>query len=365
MSVKRCNGKHCTELKISKFLVILSALLLLTSCAGAGTLHEPPPLFESATEEPNTVFVTRGTVEDLTIEQGITRFPTVSAKLETGSGYIKTVYAMPGDFVYEGQVIARIDTPELDEMIESLEEAIANERRRHQLFLRESSARIDLQNLFGSNNLVELLRLERNHASQRHNIEIEDMEIRLANLLERKSRAEIIAPAAGEVVFTLLPGTWVNALDIVSHIALSEGLFVEYIGIPQLLWSFQQVQGIIDGVTYDLTPIRLSRAERVEIQNLGVPLPARFSIDTSSPDLLGAGKPVFIIGYTSHAEDTLRLPSYAIFFPPPAATWRDSYVYRLNNGKQELVYLTLGIITDQYTQILHGLDEGDEIIARP
>jgi len=352
-------------LKLSKLLVILSALLLLTSCAGAGTLHAPPPLFESVTEEYDTIFVTRGTVEDLTIEQGITRFPTVSAKLETGSGYIKTVYAMPGDVVYEGQVIARIDTPELDKMIESLEESIANERRRHQLFLRESSAMIDLQNLFGANGQTALLRLERRHASERHDIEIEEMESRLANLLERRSRAEITAPAAGEVVFTLLPGMWVNALEIVSHIKLSEGLFVEYVGIPQLLWSFERIQGIIDGVVYELTPIILSRAERVEAQNLGITPPVRFSIDTRSPDLLGAGKAVFIIGYTSHVEDTLRLPSYAIYFPPPARGWGESYVYRLNDGKQEHVYVTVGVITDQYTQILHGLDEGDEIIVRP
>jgi len=352
--------------KFSKLLVILSVLLFLTSCGGAGALHAPPPLFDPVnTEEYNTVFVTRGTVEDLTIEPGITRFPTVSAKLETGSGYIKTVYAMPGDIVYEGQVVARIDTPELDEMIESLEESIANERRRHQLFLRESSAMIDLQNLFGSNGQVALLKLERRHASERHDAEIEDMELRLANLLERRSRAEITAPASGEVVFTLLPGMWVNALDIVSHIKLSEGLFVEYVGVPQLLWKFTRIQGIIDGVVYELTPIQLSRTDRVEAQNLGVILPARFSIDTRSPDLLGAGKAVFIIGYTSHVEDTLRLPSYTIFFPPPARTWGESYVYRLNDGKQELIYISEGVITDQYTQILYGLEEGDEIIARP
>jgi hypothetical protein len=45
--------------------------------------------------------------------------------------------------------------------------------------------------------------------------------------------------------------------------------------------------------------------------------------------------------------------------------WRDTYVYRLNNGKQELVYINTGVITDQYTEILYGLEEGDEIIARP
>ena len=358
--------RRCTGLILSKLLVVVFTLLILTSCGGTGIFHTPPPLIESETEEPNTVFVTRGTVENLTIEPGITRFPTVSAQLETGSGYIKTIYAMPGDVVYEGQVIARLDTPELDEMIESLESMITNERRRHQLFLRESSAMIDLQNLLDSDAQVALLRLERRHASARHDVEIEDMEIRLANLLERRAHAEITAPVAGEVVSALLPGIWVNAHDIVSHIVLSEGLFVEYIGVPQVLWNYERIQGIIDGVVYDLTPLRLSRAERVELQNLGVTLPARFSIDTNSSDLLGAGKTVFIKGYTSHVEDTLRLPSYAIYFPPPInAGWMQSYVYRLNDGKQELVYVTVGVITDQYTEILHGLEEGDEIFVRP
>jgi len=359
------NGRNNIGVKQSKLLILLIVILLLASCGGPGTQHTPPPLIISEVEEPGTVFVTRGTVEDLTIEPGITRFPTVSAQLETGSGYIKTVYAMPGDVVYEGQVIAKLDTPELDEMIESLEKSITNARRLHQLFLRESSARIDVQNLFGSNGQASLLRLERRHASERHDIEIEDMELRLAGLIDRRSRTEITAPAAGEVVSTLLPGDWVNALDTVSHIVLSEGLFVEYVGAPQVLWSYERIQGIIDGVVYDLTPMRISRVERVELQSLGAPPPARFSIDTGAPDLLGAGKTVFIIGYTSHVEDTLRLPSYSIYFPSPSAGWRDSYVFRLNNGKQELVYIIVGVITDQYTQILHGLDEGDEIVVRP
>jgi len=353
------------SLKLSKLLIVivLFAVFLLTSCGGLDTLQTPPPLIASETEELTTVFVTRGTVENLTIEQGITRFPTVTARLETGSGFIKTVYAMPGDVVYEGQVIARLDTPELDEMIKSLEGSIANEQRRHQLFLRESSALIELQSTSGSSGSLALLRLERRHAIARYELEMEEMELRLTSLLKRREHAEITAPANGEVVFTRLPGAWVNALDSVSFISLMEGVFVEYIGIPQLIWSYPNIQGIIDGVAYDLTQIQFSRAERIEFQNLGIEMPVRFRIDTESPDLLGAGKTVFIVRYISYSEDTLRLPNYSMFHPRPG-TLGNTYVYRLNNGNQELVYITTGVITDQYTEILFGLDEGDEIVVR-
>ena len=354
--------------KLPKLLAALFALLLLTSCGGIDTSHIPPPLFESETEELSTVFVTRGVVEQLTIEPGITRFPTVPALLETGSGYIKTVYALPGDFVYEGQLLARLDTPELDEMIESLEESIANQLRFHQLLMRESTAQIDLQSTWGSDGHLALLRLERRHAIARHEIEMEEMEARLANLLERREHAEITAPADGEIIFTLLPGMWVNALDAVAHISLSEGLFVEYIGIPQLIWSNERIQGVIDGVVYDLTPIRLSRAERIAFQNLGIEMPVRFSIDTGSPDSLGAGKPVFIMRYIAYAEDALRLPAYAVLSPRLAQLGDvGSYVYRLRNGNQELVYIATGAVTDQYVEILDWigrLEEGDEIIVR-
>jgi len=358
--------KQHTCFKLSKLLIALLAILLLTSCSGIGTLHAPPPLFETVMEEPDTVFVTRGTVEDLTIEQGITRFPTVSAHLETGSGVIKTVYAMPGDVVSEGQIIARLDTPELDEMIELLEKSIEKELLFHQLFLRESSALINLQSSSGSGGQLALLRLERSHAIDRHEIEMEEMEIRLDNLLERRAQAEITAPADGEVVFTLLPGVWVNALDAVAHIAIPEGLFVEYIGIPQLVWwDFERIQGIIDGVAYDLTPIQFSRAERIAFQNMGIEMPVRFSINTGSPDLIGAEKTVFITKYISYAEDTLRVPSYVVFSPRlPLLDGFGSYVYRLGNGSQEIVYITTGIVTDQYTEILYGLDEGDVIVVK-
>ena len=357
---------RCAKLLIC--LVLFSGIVLLASCSGSVSVMTPP-LLEPMMEPIDTAHVTRGVVEALDILPGITRLPTVAARLDAGSGYLGEIYAWPGDAVTEGQLLARLGAPDLDEMIEELEESLALTLALHELDLEEFSVNISLLELAlnsASGNArdlrgqLELLRLDRRHAISRHELEVVGLEAALDDLRGKKEQTEIISPIAGEVVITSPLGTWVNTFDAVTYIAHPKGVFVEYVG-PPVLWDVELVQGVINDKVYDLQQISYSLAERLEFQNQGIEQPVRFEVQTESLDLLSPGETVFIRRYTDRIEDALRIPGDALF-----RGGRDSdFVYRIKDGEQELLYVTVGVVTELYVQILDGLNEGDEVLVRP
>ena len=376
------------------FVLLSAAILLLTSaCASesGNTVTAPPPLLEPIAGRMDTAFVARGVVEALTIVPGVTRLPAVAARPEYGSGRVGTIYAWPGSIVYEGQLVARLDTSHIDAVIDNLRQSAELSRTMHRLQAEEMSLQIEMLELAYSNAVaesnnasaedgeiaaanirnirgqIELLRLERNHVIRRHELDITDLEIALSAMRENLEQTEIRAPIAGEVVFTVLPGTWVNTLDPVVYIARADRVFVEYVGMRTIAWHVARIQGVIGGRTYDLTQMTLSLEEQVYYRNRHPDLPARlalpirFEIQADAQDLPPPGEAVFIRMYSVWLENALRIPSNALFHGGDGVY----FVYRIVDGRQEHVYVTVGIVTDFYTEILGGLSEGDEVFVRP
>ncbi|MCL2408908.1 MAG: hypothetical protein FWC96_04745 [Oscillospiraceae bacterium] len=381
------------------YAFLFTAVLLLISACASNPSNTAPVLLEPVAGRIDTAFVTRGVVEEVEILSGIARLPTAAAYTETGSGRIGGIYAWPGDIVYEGQVIARLDTSRIDAMIDNLERSMELSRTMHRLQAEELSVRINMLELAysaavadaerdvgyyeeydteygeaavgiavdtaGLRGQIELLRIDLDHITRRHRLDAADSAIALAELREYLAQAEIRAPFAGEVVFTLLPGTWVNPLDPVAYISSPDGVFVEYVGMvlsPQTLqWNAERIHGTIGRRSYPLERIILSIEEQNYYRNRGLTLPIRFDIQAEPHNLPSSGETVFIRLYSIWTEDVLRIPSNALF-----QSGADSaFVYRIIDGRQEHVYVTIGALTDIYTEILYGLNEGDEVFVRP
>ncbi|MCL2819475.1 MAG: efflux RND transporter periplasmic adaptor subunit [Oscillospiraceae bacterium] len=346
-----------------RFVLLIIALLtslFLFSCGNAVSLP-PPTLLEPIAGKIETVFVSRGTVESLLILPGITRVPVVAARLETGTGKIGGLYAFPGDIVTQGQLLARLETPELDTQIKDLEETLENTLALNRLYLEEISAQIRLFGSAGSNNpQVRLLRLDRQYAAARHELEVENLEKQLEVLRYEKEQTEIYAPISGEIVQSVRLGERIYAMGAVMFIADEGNVFVEFIGERNVRWDVpMQLKGEIAGSVYDLRPIRHTASDHVGFRTFNVEPPIRFDIIGGSPGAIAAGEPVFIRQYFAHEEDTLRLPEYALYRDIDGV-----FVYRIRDGEQEIVHVTVGVVTDIFVQILDGLDEGDEIVVR-
>ena len=362
-----------------KILIFLTFLLLtaaLAACAGQSSLHAPP-LYAPVAARVDTAAVTRGPVQRVYVLNGIVRAETDAVRLEAGSGPIGTIYAWPGDLVEEGQLLARLDAAALENTIEARQEAINFTQTLFELQQREMSLELDILRLTGDDTVrIRWLELEINHLRRRHNRQMDAEREALRELADNLEYTEIRATAAGEVIYAVRPGTWVNTGDAVMYIALPGNVFVEYIGQESLLFTIansMKLQGIVDGRAFDLEQMEITPEQRRYYSALRrLPIPRRLTFLDTSYDLPEAGKSVFIRFYTVWVEDTLRIPGNALFNDQDGA----SYVFRLEDGAWVPVYVEVGRTTGVqqlgvaptpgfYTEILEGLYEGDVVLVRP
>ncbi|MCL2226349.1 MAG: efflux RND transporter periplasmic adaptor subunit [Oscillospiraceae bacterium] len=393
-------------MKVSRLLfcsALLMSIIILAAC-GMGSTHMAPALLTPVASRTDTAFVTRGTVEALEIVPGITRLPTVAARSEAVSGPVAEIFAWPGDQVEEGQLIARLDASLLEEALENLEAGMVRSRAMHRLQLEEASLQTSLlelayadalaatqeaigeeagaENSDGATSAVlrirdqlDLQRLNLSHITQRHELNVLDFESARSGILSVLEHVDIRAPISGEVVYTVLPGTWINARDPVLYIAAPGAVFVEYIyttyniedaftaqedGEP-IPWDAERILGIIDGMTFELRRITLSHAEQAFYRRRNLEIPVRFEIQSEYGELPPTGEAVLICVYSAWVENALRVPSNALF----RGGLGEAYVYRIVEDRLELVHVTTGVATSFYTEILEGLYEGDEIFIRP
>jgi len=350
--------------------LLLLVLIALASC-GQNSALAAPPLYAPVAMRPDSALVTRGPVESLVIMHGLTRLPTYAARLEYGSGRIGSIYAWPGDSVTQGQLLARLDMTHLQTQIDSAEELIQRSRVLHRMQSDEMALQIEYFELayaqepsHGIRESIEWLRLDLNHLRIRHALDMADLESNLAELLQGLENMEIRAAFDGEIVYTVGLDTWVNVNDPVMYIALPDGVFVEYVdmALPTIrLRQGVRTQGVIGSRVYDLQLLPLTLEQQLHYNRLGITQTIRFEILAEPDNLPTPGEIVFIHFYTAWADDTLRIPTNALYRNWPD----DSFVYRFEDGQQVQVYVTTGIITDSYVEILEGLYEGDEVFVRP
>jgi len=354
----------------SIFVMLLLFVPALASC-GQNTALPAPTLYANVSAQPDTTFVTRGDVSSMVILDGLTRLPTGAAQLEVGGGRIGTIYAWPGEYVVEGQMAARLDASSIETQIASYEENIARANTLHRFQVDEMTLQIELLELIYVNEpshdireQIEWIRLDLSHLQIRHGIEAAEAQAALTELRQGLSNTEIRAPFDGIVVYTADLDTWVNANDPVVFIAEPQGVFVELTGGGlHRDWLRQDVRilGVIGDRTYQLAYAPTTLEEQRQYRQRGLGMPTRFEILADPTDLPSHGEVVFIHFYTAWADDVLRIPINAMF-----GNWQDgNYVYRFENGEQVRVYISVGLITTSYVEVLEGLNEGDEIFVRP
>ncbi|MCL2377283.1 MAG: hypothetical protein FWC76_07815, partial [Defluviitaleaceae bacterium] len=353
-------------------ILFLPAVIGLASCGQNTSATLAPPLLAPVAAQADSALVTRGLVESVDILPGVTRSQTEAVRSETRGGHLGSIYAWPGDNVVEGQIVARLDASHIETQIENLEESMRRSRTLHRLQAEEMALQIEIMEMAyyedpasALRERIEWLRLDLNHLQRRHNLDMAEAEDSLQGLAESLEDAEIRAAFDGEVVFVIGLGTWINANDSIMYIAQPEEVFVEYVGLTMdVPWSRRgvRVQGIIDGViTYDLELIPNTIEEQLYYSRRWLVPPIRFEILPGPYDMPPAGELVFIHFYTAWADDVLRIPSNALFSDGAG----EAFVYRFEEGQQVQVYVTTGIITETYTEILNGLNEGDEVFVRP
>ena len=365
-------------------VIFFAALLTILAACAAPEIPEPA-LIRPISARMSTTFVDRGEVAGISQFPGLVRLHSEALFFNYHGGNFAEFHVQTGDFVTEGQLLARLETEDLERQIERQEAFLAHARRsaalRHDmlqldidmLILRQAQQAQD--DIFDEGLELEIgrARLALTHERERNNFTIRQGEDYMRQLQERMQQSALFAPYDGYI--TLLENIserqWVAALQNIMHIGAPDTLHIEAYGffaldfpgatsptpwIPIPVLQAEEIhahsrEGVFILEYASLTPLEQRTHGRV------VP-PVYFNV--VGDELPALGEHVTIYFYSQRQQDVLRVPSNAIF-----QIAGEFYVYRLENGELTPVVVEIGARTGVFTAVLSGVSEGDEVFVRP
>jgi len=382
-----------TITKVMLLILCFAAVIGITGCTGTGEPLPAPELIRSPAAQVVTTSITRGDLVSVTRRSGVTRYMSEGLYFNNPIAGFGEYLVQSGDFVYEGQLLAILDTEVIDEQIENQDLLIANMRRDHAIDADLRQLDIDIMVLDHANRVnqavynqdqdaaeaieaqttnIDRAQLELRQLRERNSMQLHQAEARLQTLHDRRATAELRAPFDGEIT-NLRPldfGQSVGIANPLVYITDRSQVVVEAVnkpftqdwpqpgpgGMPPDPWRPNTVRGaleitaVIGGRSYEVEYIVLQLDER--------PFrPVRFTLtcDTRIP----AGEYAAIHFYHQRVEDVLLIPDNAIFM-----SGAQPYVYLYVDGDLIYTEIRLQARTLLMSAIAEGLQEGDLVVIR-
>lgn len=355
----------------NKAIALSLALSLL--CCAAALGEEAPALVAPADAAVSKAAVTRGSIAKMQPFQA-TVVPEVHALAFSAAGTVGTVHVIPGQAVHTGDLLAELNVEDAQESIDTLREEIAyaeqlfacQSRVREidiQLRTMDRDALTDVKELALLDNDLALLRTQADEAYDTYQLEQQTRRVTLEKLMEKTRGVSIVAPCDGVVTgLRLAPGTDVLAKEKVVFLADDTQLYIQC--------DFQKkdkmdvavaVYALVDGVAYPCTYIPMDDREYVAQTLLGGAMFSRFALDMATlPQSVHAGLSAALCVVTQQKDDVLVVPSSAVF-----RTGADRFVYVVGaDQSMSLRTVTIGVSTDLSTEIVSGLEEGEQVYVK-
>ena len=345
--------------RVIHLAIVLIAILAISGC-GADRVQRPAPELVVpliAQVRFDTATVTRGDVSEIAQRTGIVRLESQPLNFGPVSASFDRFLVVPGEEVTYGQLLARLNTDNIERQIARQEERIAEMRTRFDFDNELRRINWQLERLAAG---TAAHNLELELAIERQNLQLRHAEEDLETLRARYAQAELRAPFAGTVVFTADrgQGSWVPSFTTVLYIARADApVYVEYIDIAPLPPPpIVLVHAYIGDRVYNATRIRLTREQQARYRTP----PLRFALEVEEGNYPPVGSYVSLQIFTRHSADVLRLPRNAVFFAHDIGY----YVHLLSNGQLDTAFVTVGAQTSTYFEIVSGVAEGDEVYVR-
>lgn len=362
---------------LSKLNIILLACMLcvcLTSCE-ENTYEEEPIIKVDKKEEEivyNTDSVTVGPVEKSnSINCQYTQTKEQEVCFTEGGKIIDKVYVREGDRVSKGDILVELKTDNIEEQILDLEYSVKKSQLR--LTFIDKNKEFDLDSAHDSlihsrltgddfcNYDEEVKKIERNYKYQKEDLEDSILfdNKRIEELKKQLSAKTIVSTMDGTVISIEkhLEGSVSKRGAVIMTVAdSSNGLFeTESPELKEIVKQGDIIQmSIVYGDAkgeYELTPYEMDKWD----------LKQAFSI-VSGPDNEGLeiGTKGTIKIIEDSRENVLRIPFSALY-----ETEDGFYTYTVNSDNlREVRFIEVGLIGDNYVEILSGLNEKEKVIKK-
>ncbi len=369
--------------KLRSLAAALVAALAVSSLSGCGQGQETvsaPELIEPAGVDVDTAVVKKIDFSSVESFQGEI-VPAIQGLYFVNSGNIGKMYVATGDKVRKGQLLAtltsvnggvselkkqirdkqkenketnEISQCDIDQMKEELQQLRAQYKKS-----RDKNMRASLKKQIAEKEEnIDIARLGLAQQKERQTMELKFLRQDMAQARKQTKESKLISPVNGEVISTaggsgyMVQGgvTAVNVADM-EHPRIR----TSYVS-SNALGKASRYVGVVNGKEYRV------KVEEQEIDPLDLEMgkaPQNTWFDFVGKVNLKVGDSATIELYNDMAEDALVVPSNSVFHIK-----REYYVYKMEGNVKKKTDVTVGTVTDAYTQILTGLAEGDVVYVQ-
>jgi RND family efflux transporter MFP subunit len=338
------NEKRLRKMKKRRILIITICVVVIGIVLGI-------VLTRGAGREatPNTVVVTRGDLVKTVLVDGSLVMPNKAYLSFGATGTVTEVLVEEGSNVTKDQVLARLDAPSLESSVEiaELQVEIAEE----QVKVARAQYKVSLTDITKANWEI-----------AKFNLKIAKLNLESAEL--NLEKAVIVAPLDGVVAdITITEGKEISTATLATPaISLVDTSEIEMRGFIDEIDVAMVKVGQAANITLDALPDEEVMGEVAFISLVGTTLVGVVSYDTTitleNPvgglkDGMSATAGVII----ERGDDVLSIPNRAI-----RGTTENPMVVVLVDGQQEEREITLGLSDGINTEVLSGLEEGEEVV---
>ncbi|MBQ3078990.1 MAG: hypothetical protein IJC48_03165 [Clostridia bacterium] len=363
-------------LKYHRLLSLIMILILCMSLASCALLpaeeeRKRAPVIKTAQkEEFKLSYVSRGDMA-LTKKISCTYVPIQKegVSFQVNGEYIDEIYVEAGDTVQAGELMGQLRMDGVDEEIKSCEREIESLRLRKKHLAEDYDINVQRLAIVYSEDeeaLSEALeQAEKSYEESLKSIEdtISLKTLTLSTLQDKKRKRQLIAPISGTVTYVRKYSE--NSVSNISERAITVAdstmsLFTAETEYWDRLNVGDQVTITVtrkdyEAVVADETALGLKKEERIK----GEKALMYFTLVTPAMDLEDNDRGSFILTLDER-HDVLRVSQKAI-----SSANGETIVYvRDEEGMKSYKPVTLGLLADQYYEVIEGLTEGEEVIVQ-
>lgn len=321
--------------------------LSILTLSGCGLFPEEeealaPPLKEPAAVTYTTTKVERGTIVDSVTASGtFISTSTYDLSFEKRSGYLSEITVKPGDTVTKGQLLARLDTDELESEIQKQKLVVEKAQIAYNAAKNAEGATKD--------------------SIRMAQIDYQLQKIQLDEMQDELTKQYIYAPIDGVVSYISNPGIgeYIAARSTLMRVVDPTSLQIECTG--DKVSDFQLGKDVVvtlGDTEYAGKVVMTSADSPTAAMEKGEPF-IRVEITDELPEgnLLGESVSVELI--KEQKDDVLILPRNVV-----SLYSGESYVQVLENGVKKERVIETGIKNVTSIEVVSGLEEGEEVIIK-